>query len=118
MTTFDTFPAAVQGLDGGEHPTEKLEPEDGQDDEREKSLSNSLQVRRQIARILENMGHPSNRTLVCVLRLGGAKRRFVLAAAKHSRGAFQAQKRPAGRIVSRSPNSFVFNDVVGLDLFF
>ena len=30
----------------------------------------------------------------------------------------QAQKRPAGPIVSRSPTSFVFNDVVGLDLFF
>ena len=64
------------------------------------------------------MGHPSNRTLVRVLRLGGGKRRFILAAAKHSCGACEAQKRPAGPIVSRSPNSFVFNDVVGLDLFF
>ena len=64
------------------------------------------------------MGHPSNRTLVRVLRLGGVKRRFILAAAKHSCGACAAQKRPAGHIVSRSPNSFVFNDVVGLDLFF
>ena len=64
------------------------------------------------------MGHPSNRTLVRVLRLGGAKRRFIPAAAKHSCGACEAQKRPAGPIVSRSPHSFVFNDVVGLDLFF
>ena len=64
------------------------------------------------------MDHPSNRTLVRVIRLGGAKRRFVLAAAKHSCGSFEAQKRPAGPIVSRSPNAFVFNDVVGLDLFF
>ena len=64
------------------------------------------------------MEHPSNRTLVRVLRLGGAKRRFNLAVAKHSCGACEAQKRPAGPIVSRSPNSFVFNDVVGLDLFF
>ena len=64
------------------------------------------------------MGHPSNRTLVRVLRLGGAKRRFILAAAKHSCGACEAQKRPPGPIVSRSPNSCVFNDVVGLDLFF
>ena len=71
-----------------------------------------------IPRILENMGHPSNRTFVRVLRLGGAKRRFILAAAKHSCGACEAQKRPAGPIVSRSPHSFVFNDVVGLDLFF
>ena len=41
--------------------------------------------------------------------------RFVLGAAKHCCG---EQKRPAGTIVSRSPNSFVFNDVVGVDLFF
>ena len=61
---------------------------------------------------------PSNRTLVWVLRLGGAKRSFILAAAKHCFGACEAQKRPAGPIVSRSPNSLVFNDVVGLDLFF
>ena len=53
-----------------------------------------------------------------VLSLGGAKRRFILAAAKHSCGACEAQKRPAGPIVSRSPHSFVFNDVVGLGLFF
>ena len=64
------------------------------------------------------MEHPSNRTLVWVLRLGGARRRFVLAAAKHSCGACEAQKRPAGPIVSRSPTSFAFNDVVGLDMFF
>ena len=64
------------------------------------------------------MGHPSYRTLVRVLRLGGAKRRFILAAARHKCGACEAQKRPAGPIVSRSPTSFVFNDVVALDLFF
>ena len=80
--------------------------------------SDSLQTRRRISKIHEDMGHPSNHTLVRVLRLGGAKRRFILAAAKHSCGACEAQKRPAGPIVSRSPNSFVFNDVVGLDLFF
>ena len=33
-------------------------------------------------------------------------------------GACEALKRPAGPIASRSPTSFVFNDVVGLDLFF
>ena len=64
------------------------------------------------------MGHPSNRTLVRVLRLGGAKRRFILAAARHRGGDCEAQKRPAGPIVSRSLHPFVFNDVVGLDLFF
>ena len=82
MTTFDTFPATVQGLDEGENPTEKIEPEDDQDDETEQPLSDSLKVRRQIARVHENIGHPSNRTLVGVQRLGGAKRRFVLAGAK------------------------------------
>ena len=64
------------------------------------------------------MGHPSNRTLVWVLRLSRATRRFILAAAKNSCGACEAQKRPSGPIVSCSPNSFVFNDVVGVDLFF
>ena len=102
----------------GDNPTEKLEPEDDQEDETEQSLSDSLQTPRQISRIHENMGHPSNRTLVRVSRLVGAKRRFMLAAAKHSCGACEAQKRPAGPIVSRSPHSFGFNDVVGLDLFF
>ena len=36
----------------------------------------------------------------------------------HSCGACEAQKRPAGPLVSRSRHSFVFNEVVGLDLFF
>ena len=82
----DDFRDTVQGLDEGENRTKKTEPEDGQDDESEQSVSDSLQVRRQIARAHENMEHPSNRTLVRVLRLGGAKRRFVLAAAKNSIG--------------------------------
>ena len=117
-TICDTFPATVQGLDEGEHAAENTMPEDDQEDETEHSLSASLQTRRQISRIHENMGHPSNRTLARVLRLGGAKRRFILAAVKHSCGACDAQKRLDGPIVSCSPNSFVFNDVVGLDLFF
>ena len=45
MTLFDTSPATVQGLDEGRNPTEKIEPEDDQDDETEQSLSHSLQVR-------------------------------------------------------------------------
>ena len=90
MTTFDTLPATVQGRGEDEHHTET-----------EQSQSDSLQVRRQIARVHENMGHPSNRTLVRVLRLGGAKRRFVLAAAKHSCGVCEAQKRPAGPSIQR-----------------
>ena len=39
MTTFDTLPATVQGLDEGANPTEKPEPEDDHDDETEQSLS-------------------------------------------------------------------------------
>ena len=118
VTICDTFPATAQGPDEGEYTTENSIPEDNQEDEIEQSLSDSLQVRRQISRIHENMDHPSNRTLVRVLRHGGAKRSFILAVAKHSCGACEAQKRPAGPIVSRSPNSFPFNDIVGLDLFF
>ena len=63
------------------------------------------------------MGHPSNRTTVRVLRLGGDKRRLILAAAKHSCGACEAQKRPAGPIVSRSSTSFVFNDLYFLNTY-
>ena len=107
MTISDSFTATGQGLDGDEHPAENTTPEDDQEDETVQSLSDSLQTRRQISRIHENMGHPSNRTLVRVSRLGGAKRKFILAAAKHSCGACEAQKRPAGPIVSRSP-IFVF----------
>ena len=111
VTISDTFPATVQGLDEGKHLAENTIREDDQEDETEQSLTNSLQTR--------EFMKTSNRTLVQVLRLGGAKRRIILAAAKHSCGACEAQKRPAGPIiVSRSPNSFVFNVVVGLDLFF
>ena len=118
VTISDAFPATGQGLDGGEHKAENTIPEDDQEDETKQCSSDSLQTRRQISRIHEDMGHPSNRTLVRVLCLGGAKRRFILAAAKHSCGACEAQNRPAGPIVRRSPNSFVFNDVVLFDLFF
>ena len=97
---------------------QKTIPEDDKEDETEQSLSDSLQTRRQISRVHENMGDPSNRTVVRVFRLGGAKRSFILAAAKHSCGACEAQKRPSGPIVSRSPHAFVVNDAVGLDLFF
>ena len=117
VTISDSFTVTGQGLDGGEHPAENTTPEDDQEDETEQSLSDSLQMRRQILRIHENMGNPSNRSLVRVLRLGGAQHRFSLAAANHSCGACEAQKRPAGPIVSRSPHSFVFNDVVGLVFF-
>ena len=69
MTTFGTLPAT---LEESGNPTEKTEPEDDKDEEKEQSLSDSH----------ENMGHPSNRTLIRALRLGGAKLRFELTAAK------------------------------------
>ena len=118
VTISDVFPATIQGLEEDENLPEDTTAQDDQEEETEQSLSDSLQTRRQISKIHENMGHPSNRMLVRVFRLGGAKRRFILAAAKHSCGACEAQNRPAGPIVSRLPNSFVFNNVVGLDLFF
>ena len=54
-----------------------------QEDETEKSLSDLLQRRRQISRIHENVAHPSNRTLVRVLRFGGAKVGLDLFFLKH-----------------------------------
>ena len=114
VTDYDAFPATIQKLDEDENLPEDTTAQDDQEDETEHSLSETLQTRRQISKIHENMEHPSNR----VLRLGGAKRRFILAAARHRCGDCEAQKRPARPIVSRSPTSFVFNDVVGLDLFF
>ena len=119
MTTFDMFPATVQELKEGGKPTEKIEPEDDQDEDSEQSLSDSLQLRGQIARVHENISiKPHIGPRSTPWRSQTPRGRFVLAAAKHSCGACEAQKRPAGPIVSRSPNSFVFNDVVGLDLFF
>ena len=103
----DAFPATIQKLDEDENLPEDTTAQDDQEDETEQSLSESLQT-----------GHPSNRTLVRVLRLRGAKRKLILPAARHKCGACEAQKRPARPIVSRSPTSLVFNDVVGLDLFF
>ena len=118
VTVYDAFPATIQKLDEDENLPQDTTAQDDQEDETEQSLSETLQTRRQISKIHENMGHPSIRTLVRVLRLGGANCRFILAAARHRCGACEAQKRPAGPIVSRSPTSFVFKDVVGLDLFF
>ena len=92
MTISNVFPAAIQGFEEDENLPEDTTAQDDQEDETEQSLSESLQTRRQISKIHENMGHPSNRTLVRVLRLGGAKRRLIRAAAKHSCGACEAQK--------------------------
>ena len=118
VTISDSFTVTEQGLEEDENLPEDTTAQDDQEDETEQSLSDSLQTRRQISRIHENREHPSNRTLLQVLRLVGAKRRFILTAAKHSCGVCEAQKRPASPIVSRSSDSFVFNDVVRLDVFF
>ena len=84
VTISDGFPATIQGLEEDEHLPEDTTAQDDQEDETEQSLSDALQTRRQISKIHQNMGHPSSRKLVRVLRFGGAKRRFILAAAKHS----------------------------------
>ena len=109
MTVSDIFPATIQRLEEDEDLPEDTTAQDEQEGETEQSLSESLQTRRQISKIHENMGHPSSHTLVRVLRLGGAK---------HRCGACEAQERPASPIMGLSPTSFVSDDVVGLDLFF
>ena len=91
MPTFGMFPATSGRLEEGERSTEKTELEDDQDEEKEQSLADSLPMRRQVVKGHENMGYPSNRTLVRLLRFGGAKRRIVLAAAKHRCGVCEAQ---------------------------
>ena len=57
------FPVTGQGFNGGKHPAENTTAQDDQEDETEQSSSESLQTRRQISRIPENMGHTSNRNL-------------------------------------------------------
>ena len=63
VTISDAFPVTGQGFNGGKHPTENTTAQDDQEDETEQSSSESLQTRRQISRIHENMGHTSNRNL-------------------------------------------------------
>ena len=58
VTISDSFTVTGQGLDEDENLTEDTTAQDDQEDETEQSLSDSLQTRRQISRIHENMGHP------------------------------------------------------------
>ena len=67
MTTFNIFLTTHQGLEDGENFTEKTEPEDDQDEEKEQSLSDFLPVRRQVARVHENMEH--HQTVDCFVYL-------------------------------------------------
>ena len=46
-----------------EHLPENTTAQDDQENETEQSTSELLQTRRQVSRIHENMGHPSNRSL-------------------------------------------------------
>ena len=73
MTMYDAFPTTIQKLDEDGNLPEDTTAQDDQEDETEHSLSETLQTRGQISKIHENMGHPSNRTLVRVLRLGGGQ---------------------------------------------
>ena len=91
MTVYDAFLATIQGLEEGENLPEDTTAQDDQEDETDR-----------FRRFMKIWDHPSNRTLIRVLRLGGAKRRFTLAAARHSCGACEAQKRTAGPILTCS----------------
>ena len=63
VTISDAFPVTGQGFNGGKHPAENTTRQDDLEDETEQPLSDSLQARRQISRVHENMGHTSNRNL-------------------------------------------------------
>ena len=54
VTISDAFPATVQKLEEGEHPTEDTTAQDDQGDETEQSLSETLQTRRLFSKIHEN----------------------------------------------------------------
>ena len=63
VTISEAFPVTWHGFNGGKHPAENTTAQDDQEDEAEQSSSETLQTRRQISRIHENMGHTSNRNL-------------------------------------------------------
>ena len=63
MTISDSSAVTGPGLEEDENLAENTTAQDDQEDETEQSSSESLQTRRQISKIHENMGHPSNRSL-------------------------------------------------------
>ena len=63
VTISDAFPVTGPGLEEDESLPENTTAQDDQEDKTEQSSSESLQTRRQISRIYENMGHTSNRNL-------------------------------------------------------
>ena len=94
------------------------QPQDEEGGDEEKRLSQTAEVKAKVANIHENMGHPSTKTLVRILKTGRAKTRFIIAAAAHRCAACEAQRRPKGPLPSRSPHTYLFNDVVGADVIF
>ena len=62
VTISDFFAATGHGSEEDENLTKHTTAQDDQENETEKSLSEFLQTLRQISRIHENMGHPSNRS--------------------------------------------------------
>ena len=75
VTISDSFTVTGQRLGEDENLPEDTTAQDDQEDETEQSLSDSLQTRRQISKIHENMGHPSDRTLVRVLMSSRTRQR-------------------------------------------
>ena len=63
VTISDSFAVKRPGLEEDETFPENTTAQDDQEDATELSSSESLQTRRQISRIHENTGHPSNRSL-------------------------------------------------------
>ena len=95
--------------------SERKQKEDAEEEER----SHDAEVIKKVMKIHENMGHPSNKTLIRVLTHGKAKRRYVLAAARLECGACQRGQRPRGPLPSRAPpTSYTLGDVVGVDIFY
>ena len=56
VTDSDVFPATIQRLEEDENLPEDTTAQDDQEDETEQSLSDSLETRRQMSKIHENMG--------------------------------------------------------------
>ena len=60
---FRRFSSHRSGIQWRQAPSRNTIPQEDQEDETEQSLSDSLQTRRQISRVHENVGHTSNRNL-------------------------------------------------------
>ena len=117
VTISDAFPVTGQGLDDSENITENTILEDDQDDETETVLIRpSADTKTIFRRSMRTWGtHQIAHWYGCYVVVEPSADSVWQ---PPSTAVVLVQKRPAGPIVSRSPNSFVFNDVVGPDLFF